>query len=51
MMNGLPKEFELHNYIDYEKQFAKSFKDPLNEILKVIGWTPEKVYNLSNFFI
>ena len=51
MMAGLPKEFELHNYIDYEKQFAKSFKDPLNEILKVIGWTPEKVNNLSNFFI
>ena len=50
MLNGLPKEFELQQYIDYDKQFSKSFKEPLNEILKVMGWSAEKVHNLSSFF-
>ena len=51
MMNGLPKEFELDDYIDYETQFNKSFKDPLADILKTIGWNAEKVNNLKAFFV
>ena len=51
MMEGLPEEFGLHDYIDYEKQFEKSFRGPLNEILKVIGWSPEKVSSLEAFFV
>ena len=51
MMEGLPEEFGLHDYIDYDKQFEKSFRGPLNEILKVIGWSPEKKSSLEAFFI
>ena len=51
MMEGLPEEFGLHDYIDYEKQFEKSFRGPLNEILKVIGWSPERRSSLEAFFI
>ena len=50
MMNGLPKEFQLDSYIDYETQFNKSFRDPLADILKTIGWSPEHINTLSAFF-
>jgi DNA polymerase elongation subunit (family B) len=50
MLNGLPKEFDLDDYIDYDVQFSKSFKEPLADILKSIGWSAEKVHNLSSFF-
>lgn len=46
----LPKEFNLDKYIDYEMQFTKSFIDPLNSILEVIGWSPEKLSTLEDFF-
>lgn len=51
MMNGLPKEFGLEQYIDYDKQFEKSFKHPLGDILKTIGWSTEKVNTLEAFFV
>ena len=51
MMNGLPKEFKLEPYIDYETQFNKSFRDPLADILKTIGWSPEHINTLSAFFV
>jgi DNA polymerase elongation subunit (family B) len=47
---ALPKEFELHKYIDYNTQFEKTFLDPLDIILKAIGWTPEPVVDLQQFF-
>ena len=34
----LPKEFDLHGYVDYETQFNKSFMDPLRFILGAIKW-------------
>ena len=46
----LPTEFGLENYIDYEKQFEKSFKEPLNNICESIGWRLEKQADLLDFF-
>ena len=47
----LPEEFALQNYIDYDKQFEKSFKEPLNNICQSIGWRLEKQADLLDFFV
>ena len=49
--NVLPPEFGLEKYIDYEKQFEKSFKDPLNTICEAIGWSIDKQATLDQFFV
>ena len=48
--NSLPKEFDLSDYIDYDKQFEKSFLDPLKNILDIIGWQHEKTVTLEGLF-
>ena len=42
----LPPELGLHQYIDYETQFEKSFIDPLKIVLDCIGWQTEKKMTL-----
>ena len=34
----LPKEFGLDEYIDYDTQFEKTFKDALDDLVKPMGW-------------
>lgn len=46
----LPKELDLNKFIDYDKQFDKSFIEPLRTILDVIGWQVEKRNTLERFF-
>jgi len=46
----LPKEFDLHKYIDYDMQFDKCFLEPVKVILDCIGWKTEKVSSLEDFF-
>ena len=46
----LPKEFKLHNFIDYDEQFDKSFLEPLRFIVNAINWNFEKQATLDNFF-
>ena len=46
----LPKEFGLHEYIDYDLQFDKAFLDPIRVILDCVGWTTEKTTSLQDFF-
>jgi DNA polymerase elongation subunit (family B) len=48
--NVLPKEFDLQNYIDYDKQFDKSFIEPLTAVISKIGWNVEPVASLDSFF-
>ena len=49
-INNLPREFELHPYIDYDLQFDKSFIEPLKLILEKIGWSTEPQSSLEEFF-
>jgi len=46
----LPKEFNLHQYINYDEQFDKSFLEPLRFIVNAINWNFEKQSTLDNFF-
>jgi len=47
----LPDEFELTKYVNKDEQFAKSFVEPLDAILKVIGWSAEQKASLEDLFI
>jgi DNA polymerase elongation subunit (family B) len=47
----LPKELGLHEFIDYDTQFEKTFKEPLKMITNAIGWELEKRSTLESFFI
>jgi DNA polymerase elongation subunit (family B) len=46
----IPKEFDLHKYIDYNTQFEKSFLEPLKIILEAIDWKAERTASLEDFF-
>ena len=47
----LPKEFKLHDYVDYDLQFEKTFIEPMKIILDAIDWKVEKVSSLEDFFV
>jgi DNA polymerase elongation subunit (family B) len=46
----LPPELQLNKYIDYDTMFNKTFLDAIVPILDAIGWTPEEVVSLEDFF-
>ena len=46
----LPKEFGLHEYVNYDLQFEKAFIEPIKVILNCIGWQTEKISSLESFF-
>ena len=48
--NTIPNEFGLDRYVDYTKQFEKSFLEPLKNVLDCIGWKHERTGSLSSFF-
>ena len=43
----LPKEFDLHDKIDMDLQFEKSFVDPLEFIVDSIDWRIDRSYGTS----
>jgi hypothetical protein len=49
-INKLPVEFELHDYVDYDMMWQKTFIDPINIILTAINWKVEPVSTLDYFF-
>jgi DNA polymerase elongation subunit (family B) len=46
----LPKEFGLHQFIDYDKQFEKTFLDALESVIEPLGWSVEENSSLEDFF-
>jgi DNA polymerase elongation subunit (family B) len=46
----LPKEFGLHQYIDYDLQFEKVFLDAMQIVVEPLGWHAEEVSSLESFF-
>jgi len=46
----LPKELDLHRYVDYNMQFEKAFLEPIKSILEIIGWDTEQRSSLESFF-
>ena len=46
----LPPEFNLLEYVDYDKMFQKSFLDPLTSLLDCIGWQVKETANLDGLF-
>jgi len=46
----LPPEFDLHRYIDYEKQFQKVFLDALQIVIEPLKWNVEEQSSLEDFF-
>ena len=49
-LNGLPKELNVEQYIDYDLQFDKTFIEPLKIILDCIKWKVEHVSSLEDLF-
>ena len=48
--NTLPKQFGLDKYIDYEKQFDKSFLEPIKTVADSAEWRVEKTITLEDFW-
>ena len=53
-LSELPKEFGLHEQVDFDRQFEKSFVDPIELILECIDWRVDRSYGtqrtLEDFF-
>lgn len=50
VLDELPLEFDLQQYVDYDAQFQKSFLEPIKSIMDTIGWDTEKRATLMSFF-
>jgi DNA polymerase elongation subunit (family B) len=48
--SSLPKELDLHKYINYELMWEKVFLSPLKGITDAIDWSPEKRATLDALF-
>jgi DNA polymerase elongation subunit (family B) len=49
--NNLPKELNLHKYVDRQLQFEKTFLEPLKTITESIRWSTEKKATLESLFV
>ena len=50
ILNNLPEEFDLKEYIDYDLQFSKAFIEPMSSVMNSVGWKTEHISTLEDFF-
>lgn len=41
VLDKLPPEFNVQEFIDYDTQFEKTFQDPISKITDIVGWKTE----------
>ena len=46
----IPAEFNVHRYVDYDVMFQKAFLDPMDTIVKSLGWVTEETHTLEDLF-
>jgi len=49
-LDGLPSEFGVEQWVDYDTQFEKAFISPLEGVLHPVGWDWEEKSTLESFF-
>lgn len=49
-IDKLPPEFNLNEYVDYDKMYEKTFIDAVQNILDAMGWNCEPQPTLDDFF-
>lgn len=49
-LGSIPKELDLERFVDYNRQFEKTFLEPLVTITDAIGWKCEKSNTLESLF-
>ena len=49
-MSKLPEEFNIHKYVDYDMMFQKAFLDPMETIVKTLGWNTSEQATLEDLF-
>jgi len=49
-VTSLPKELDIHKYVDYNTMFEKSFLEPMRTILDCMGWSTRKIATLDDLF-
>ena len=50
ILNNIPEEFDLKEYIDYDLQFNKAFIEPMASVMNSVGWKTEHISTLEDFF-
>jgi len=46
----IPKELDIHRYVDYNTMFEKSFLEPIKQIIEGLGWKTEVTASLEDLF-
>ena len=49
-ISGIPPEFDVERWVDYDIQFEKAFLSPLEGVLQPVGWDWEEKSSLESFF-
>ena len=49
-ISGIPPEFDVERWVDYDVQFEKAFLSPLEGVLQPVGWDWEEKSSLESFF-